>query len=474
MKKENTQSSGNKYVPLWQKFTYGLSGTADNLMQNGINTVASQVMVISLGMNPILLSITIFIARIWDAFTDPLMGSISDNTRTRFGRRRPYMFWGGLLGGLVYMLLWQIPAGMSEMANFFWFLIGTLLFYSLFTVFSVPSQALGYELSPEYNERTRIMAFRSVFAASAGFAMHWQYKMTQLDCFDGTLDGIHTVSLYVGAIIIITTVIPAIFSRERLAKSVASTQAKIRFWDSAKVTMRNRDFRLLMGATIAACLGLFMVGQLGPFINIYYVCGGSEKEGATIMAVGGTVYALAGLLSAPVLDFVSRRIGKRKTMIIGLSMACVGALLKWVTFTPAMPYLQLLTLALMAPSLQALWMLTPSIVADICDEDELATGIRREGMYSAVHGYIMKIGVSIGLLMTGILLKATGFDAALGGDQLPGTILSLRLFYAIIPAAGLLVALILILRITMNSTRAKEVQRLLEERHAKTAAADIE
>ncbi len=462
--------SKDKDVSFLRKCTFGMSGMADNLMQNSIMTVASPVMVISLGMNPALLGVAVFISRIWDAFTDPLMGSISDNTRTRFGRRRPYMLVGGVLAGLVLIGFWQIPAGMSDTANFIWFLGGLILFYTCYTVFNVPCNALGYELSSNYNERTRIMALRSIFASASSFAIHWQYKMTQLDRFEDTLDGIHTVAIFVGVLIIATTAIPAIFSRERLAETVAASQEKIPFFSSTKTTFRNRNFVLLMGAIVATCLGLFMVSSLGTFINIYYVCGGSEKEGATIMALGGTIYGLAGLLTVPLLTFVSGRIGKKKTLIWGLSLAFLGVLLKWFTYTPEHPYLQFITLAFMAPSLQALWMLTPSIVADICDEDELATGVRREGMYSAVYGYLMKIGMSIAYLVTGFLLNATGFDAELGGNQTESAIFWLRFLFVLVPGIGLFVALVLVSRLTTSQERAEEVKYLLEKRHAEAAA----
>ncbi len=456
-------------VSLWRKLIFGMSGAADNLMQNSIMSIANPVMVIALGMNPAHLSIIIFISRIWDAFTDPLMGSISDNARTRFGRRRPFMLVGGLLAGLVLIALWQIPAGLSDTANFIWFLTGVILFYTCYTVFIVPCNALSYELSSNYNERTRIMAFRSIFATLSGLAMHWQYKMTQLDRFDGTVDGIHTVSIFVGGIIIVAAIIPAIFSKERLAETVAATQEKIPFWSSAKATFRNRNFMFLMACVISTCLGVFMITALGTFINIYYVCGGDEKQAATIMALGGTVYTFAGLLSVPILTFVSGRIGKKKTLLWGLGFALFGTLIKWFTFTPENPYLQFIPLALMAPSLQSLWMLSPSIVADICDEDELESGNRREGMYSAVYGYLMKIGVSLALLITGFLLNATGFDVDLGGEQLPRTILNLRLCFTLIPSAGLLFALIFVTRIKISPARAAEVKRQLDERHEKAA-----
>lgn len=463
---KNNKNSGKKdLLSYWQKTAFGVGGTADNLMQNSVNNMANQVFNIFLGINPVLVSIGIFAARIWDAFTDPTMGSISDNSRGRFGRRRPYILIGGILAALTFILLWRVPEHWSEPGLFLWFLFGSLLFYTFYTVFSVPYNALSYELSPNYNERTRIMAFRVFFAGVAGIFIQWIFRLTQMDCFENTLDGMRTVSLGVAAIIAVTAVIPAICSKERLAHTV-SDQKKVPLLDSLKVTLKNRTFTMLITAVILICLGLFMVGQLGIYINIYYVYGGDEKAAATILGFAGTLYHLTGGITAsPIISAISSRFGKKKTLIGGLVLALIGTAGKFWTYNPEMPYLQLVSLALMSPGLCCLWMLTPSMVADICDEDELDTGIRREGMYGAVYTNVMKIGVSVGLLFVGVVLAASGFDASLGVAQPEHTLLVMRICFAAIPSAGLLLGLFCVTRYPITAQRAAAVREQLDARH---------
>lgn len=455
----------NGVVPIWQKMAFGVGGMGDILMQNAANNMANQVLNIFLGVNPALVSVAIFISRIWDAFTDPIMGAISDNTRTRFGRRRPFMVAGGIGGGVLFIALWRFPFVQTEMGYFYWFLGCSLLFYSIYSLYSVPYNALGYELSPSYNERTRLMAFKAFFAAIAGLLIQWQFKLTQLDCFANTLEGMQTVSIGVALVIICTTLVAAVFCKERLVKEVASQQ-KLKFFDSLKSTFENRNFRLLMLILILCCLGLFMVTQLGIYINIYYIYEGDKKAASTMLGIAGTTYHLmGGILASPVISFVAARIGKKKMLMLGLAIAMVGAGTKFYTYHQDWPFLQLISLGLMSPGLACLWILMSSMVADICDEDELENGTRREGMFSAVHGYTMKIGISSGLLLTGFLLNAVGFDAKLGADQAPQAILYLRILQSAIPATALLVAILLVARYPITPERAAWVRAELEKRH---------
>lgn len=453
-------------LSFWKKATFGSGSAADNLMQNSINTMVSPVFNIFLGVNPVLLSVAIFGARLWGAFTDPVMGAISDNTRGRFGRRRPYMLVGGILAALAFILLWQVPPGWPEIGLFLWFLLISLLFYTLSTVFSVPYNAMSYELSPDYNERNVIMAFRCFFGALAGIFAQWMYRLTQLECFKNTLDGMQAVSFVVAGLMVATTVLPALFSNERLARSI-SQQKKVRLIDSLKVTMRNRTFAVLIIAIILICLGLFMVGQLGVYINIFYVYSGDNKAAATMLGWGGTIYNLAGgVIAAPVISLVARRIGKKKTLLWGLMLAMVGTASKFFTYDPRWPFLQFVSLSLMSPGLACLWVLSPSMVADICDEDELSTGVRREGMYGAVYSTVMKIGVSIGLLAVGFILQASGFKAELGAAQPAQSIMILRICYAVIPTFCLLIGLPLISCYPITAEKAAATRAALDFRHA--------
>mgnify|MGYP001606957988 FL=1 len=117
---------------------------------------------VGLGLAPAVVGGILMVGRLWDAAINPLMGVISDNTRTRWGRRRPYLFVGAILTGVIYPLVWLAPRGWSETALVTYLLATTLLLYTAFAVYSVPYMALGLELSPDYNDRTRVQVWRTL------------------------------------------------------------------------------------------------------------------------------------------------------------------------------------------------------------------------------------------------------------------------------------------------------------------------
>jgi len=201
-------------LPFWKKTAYGIGGFAENFFHNALNVMATPFLNIGFGVSPALVSVAMTVPRIWDAFTDPVMGTISDNFRSRFGRRRPFVFVGGVLTAFSFAALWWIPGGLGKTGTFWAFLVMLLLYYSFFTVFVVPFLALGFEMTPDYNERTRVMSYRSFFSTAAGFAMNWLYWLTQRDLFDGIVEGMRWVGIGCGIVLALATMVPAIFVKE--------------------------------------------------------------------------------------------------------------------------------------------------------------------------------------------------------------------------------------------------------------------
>lgn len=167
-------------VPLGIKIGYACGGMSFNLMVNSIANLAQFVLTVALGVNPAMVGLVLSLPRLVDAFTDPIMGGISDNFRSRYGRRKPFMVVGGIGAGLTFALLWMIPHGWSGNAYFWWFLIVSLIFYLFTTVFGVPWSALGFSLTADYDERTRLMAFNSFWCSVALLSIPWLYAATQM------------------------------------------------------------------------------------------------------------------------------------------------------------------------------------------------------------------------------------------------------------------------------------------------------
>jgi GPH family glycoside/pentoside/hexuronide:cation symporter len=163
-----------------ERLAYGLGGLVNNLLGAAIGMMAI-VLNLGLGMNPAVVGTLMALPRLTDALTDPLMGYISDHTRSRWGRRRPYIFVGAISAGLVFALLWQLPAGHGERFYFWYFLVGSVIFYLAYTVYATPWVALGYELTPDYNERTRLMGVSNFLGQFAWVAVPWFYAFMEND-----------------------------------------------------------------------------------------------------------------------------------------------------------------------------------------------------------------------------------------------------------------------------------------------------
>jgi len=447
------------------KLAYGLGAIAENTMQNGVNNMANPFFNVALGVSPALLGIATCVFRVWEAVTDPIMGMISDRTESRFGRRAPYIIGGSAVAALLFALIWWCPLGMSPGFYFGWFMLLSVLFYTAFTVFGIPFVALGYEMSPDYHERTRIMAWRTWFSSLGGICIQWLFWLTQRDVFKGTVDGMRWVGIGVGILLLVMGAAPGIFIKERklTVEEVAHNRKNIKFSGLLKV-FSVAPFRCILWALNWAILGMFLVITLGFYINVYYVFGGDLKAASMLLGVSGTFYHFCCMASVPMISWVSGKVGKKGALLIFMFIAVLANLAKWWCFTPANPWLQLLATGFIAPGLSAIWTLLASMTADVTDLDELENGTRREGSFGAFYGWTMKLGFAFCFLVSGFILQWTGFDAKLGGTQPEGTLFAIRLLYTIVPAVGILIAMAVIARFPINQQRAAEIRKQLEVR----------
>jgi len=450
-------------VPTGQKLAYGGGACADNLMQNGINTMANPVFNMTLGVDPGLISTALSLPRLWDAFVDPFVGTSSDNTRGRWGRRKPYILAGSVLCGLFFALVWWVPRGWSDGAYFAHFLAMSLLFFTAYAVFVVPFTALGMEMSPDYHERTRVLAYRTFFGSVSGIGMAWMLWLAQLSIFKDTHDGMRWVGIGTGLVIALLGMLPALFVRERTRVAVAK-QRKLPFWGSLREAVAVKPFRTLLYAVVLMAIGLFMVNGLGYYISIYYVYGGDIRASSAVLGWSGTLYHVSNMVSLPLITLASTRFGKRRTLIACLCLPLVGTLSKWFCYHPDYPYLQLVPVLLMGPGMAAFWTLIGSMVADVCDVDELQNGVRREATLGAVHAWAFKVGLSVALLLSGFVLTWSGFHAEAGGAQADGVLTTMRVLFTFFPAVALVITIWLIMRFPITEQSAYDTRRELEKR----------
>ncbi|MEA2069215.1 MAG: MFS transporter, partial [Verrucomicrobiota bacterium] len=397
------------------------------------------------------------------AFTDPVIGSWSDNIRTRWGRRRPFIFAGALLSSIIFAAMWFLPRGWSEMAYFWYFLGMSLLYYTAFTIWVVPWCALGCEMTKDYNERTNVMAYRTFFMSVGGFVPAWLFALTALPIFTDVVQGARYVGLGTAIVMLLFGLVPVFFAKENYSVKIQK-QEKIKFVSSMKATLGNKPFLLLNAIVLIVCAGLFMINGLDPYVNIYYVWGGDMQSASIWVGWSSLAYQVSGILFVFPVSWLAKRMGKKFSLSFFLVISLIAASLKWVCFNPDHPWLVIIPPFLMSAGLCALWTLSNSMLADICDVGELQTGKRMEGAFNAVGGWIRKMGLSLSFLIAGYVISATGFDVALKADQTASTIFWMRAMSVLIPAVMISIALILIRFYPVTEAMAHEVREELRNR----------
>ncbi|MCF8435590.1 MAG: MFS transporter [Ignavibacteriales bacterium] len=481
--KDTHQTAPADKISGGQKFAYGLGAIVNNLL-GGVIGYMSIVLNVGLGINPALVGTLQAIPRFTDALTDPIMGYISDKTRSKYGRRRPYIFFGAIFVGLVFALMWQLPEGYSEMFYFWFFLIGSLIFYLFYTMFATPWVALGYELTSDYHERTRLMGVMNFMGQFAWISLPWFYAIMENDrFFSNSVQGARTLAIIIGVFVAVVGIMPAIFSKERFVAPESESKHKTKLLDGLKsnialffkgllITIKRVEFLKLCAGTFFLFNGIMLVGAFSSYITIFYVFGGDTDQGAKYMGLFGTITTFSTMAAIVGVTWISSRIGKRKTFIIATSMTLIGSILKWFCYDPLVPWKVLLPAPLIAVGMGALFTLMGSMVADVCDLDELETGERREGMFGSIYWWMVKLGMALAFGLSGFLLNATGFVVDFGGAQSSSTFFWMILIDAGIPAIASLIAIYAVATYKITEERSYEIRSELEKRRIKTVSVD--
>ncbi len=465
--REEEKSSHSK-VSVFHKSAWGVGGLACDMV-NALWILALPIFSVGLGVKASLMGLALAIPRIVDAVLDPLIGSLSDNTRSRWGRRRPYVLVGGIGMGLCFAVMWMPTKGLSEMGLFTWFTVFSILYFVFFTIWNIPWTAMGLEITPDVKERNSIQAFRGWFATGAAFLLP---AVMPLAFYFGKGDetkGVVYVGMIAGGVMILSAISAALFVKER---SEFSDLPRVPFIASAKATLKNRSFLGLCLYAALFCGGVLVVSQMSYYLNVFYVFKDlplqeAKETSSKIMFWGGIVGAASNLAAVPLIALCANRFGKKSTLLGGIILVAVGQGLKWFGWSPAIPTLQIWLSVIIYPGLILTWTIIPSMIADLCDVDELENGERREGMYSATFGLLLKIGVTIAMALSGWMISVSGvIDTA--EAQTPEAIMNLRILFAVLPSVFTLLGGIFILKYPVTEAMAEEVKAKLAERHELT------
>ncbi|MBW6515558.1 MAG: MFS transporter [Candidatus Cloacimonetes bacterium] len=630
-------------ISLKQKSAYAVGMFVNNLQAAALPAMVV-ILNLGLGMDVLLVGLIGSIPRIFDAISDPLVGYISDNTRSKWGRRRPFIFIGALLAGLIFAVMWQVPSGyinilgknpimhhqtinletqdaiiddngglsinydtgkkdvsyvlygpellsttneigfstdldgfpqfemnvkfpayeslqivikeaesdvvefpesyylelsledseegkgnlykfniadfqqldpnleqhgngfldiqsiesirinltgmddtgtavlssfkMRKSEDFFikyfvYFLVMSILFFLTYTIYATPFVAFGYEMTPDYHERTRLHTFANTAGQLAWLGVPWFYAIMSSALFRDTVHGARTLAIFVGIIVASLGVIPAIFLRETQVLEPVQKVAKglwknlSEFFKGIGTTFKCKPFVKLCAATFLVFNGFQLGTSFAIYVMIYYLFNGNDGSAGKLLGWYGMLTSIATLGVIQLTGWIATRIGKRKTFLITISISIIGYALKWFGYNPIYPYWLLFAAPLVAFGSGSLFTLMGAMISDVCDYDELKTHKRREGQFGAIYWWMVKIGMSLAGLLTGVLLKVSGFNLALGAGQEERTLFLLRVFDVGIPIITSAIAIWIIAKYPLTEERVYQIRAELEERHKK-------
>jgi GPH family glycoside/pentoside/hexuronide:cation symporter len=424
-KEEALTSNNSEYrIHFSQLAAYGAGGIIPIALFNIAGILVGLMGNISLGLSAFWLGVILIIPRLWDAVSDPIIGHLSDNTRTRWGRRRPFLLIGGILVSVTFVLMWWIPKGETvhgwfpsesgfQAFQLVYILVSLLLFYTACTIFEIPHGALGMEITNDVHERTRLFSAKSFVGNLFAMSTPWLFALANMEIFKGTggneADGMRYVSLLIAAILIPLSVWWTYKLREpgfvRIQK-----QEKTPFWKDMKHTASNKNFIMLTLTIFTLAMGFNFVNLLGSYIPIFYIFGGDKPAGAYLLGINGTIWAITGVLAVFPLNIISPKLGKRSTLIIAILLMVGAQLSKIVCYNPSYPYLILIPTVLLSMGMLFFFTLGSSMVGDICDEDDLNTGKRTEGSFYSIFWWFIKMGTALASFVAGALIVFTMFD----------------------------------------------------------------
>ena len=456
------------------KLALGIGFFAMYFANQSVPILAIPFYQMTLGVDPFLLGLALTIPMIISTLFGPWVGHLSDNYQSKFGRRRPFIFIAAWVSALLFGLIWMVSPDWSEAIQLSYFTLFSILFYFAVMFLSVPMTCLSYEMTNDHHERTEVMGFTSYFIKLGSFFYQWLFPLAQLAIFGSIFIGIKYVGWGVGIFIIgLLGCLPALFSKEKVHDHNTLVMAPS-LLKSLKTLRNNKPLLILLALTILQLCGGAFTASIDYYLLVYYMHDGDVAQGSIWKGILSSAYAIFGLLSIPLISKLSANYGKVNTFRFIYWLTACGGVLKWFIFTPDTGWLIVIDAIFCTAVWTTMTMLIPSMLADLCDEDELAHNKRREGLFVSIHTWIVNISMALAVLIAGLSLNIIGFDAMKHSAQTSESIMYMRFILSVGTVLFSLLPLLLLRYYRIDADKSRATRQKLDERFKQNQSKKIQ
>ncbi|MGI9331110.1 MAG: MFS transporter [Gammaproteobacteria bacterium] len=382
---------------------WGIGSLGGAALINAVGFLALFYLIRAVGLSPATAGTLVFLAKCFDIITDPLMGVLSDRTRSPWGRRRPWLFVAAFVSPLAFVLLFYVPAG-AGMQSVIWAAVALLLYALGYTMFNIPYLAMPAEMTRDYHEQSRLMSMRVVFVA-LGILVGGALGPFLVSEFGGDAAAYSAMS-WVLAAIIGSSMAASFFGTSSAAFTTRSSHY-VGLKEQWSQALANRPFIVLLSAKFLHMTGVALaISSLLFMVTVVLQRDEAAASAFVFSSTAGTLLAIPFWLAS------SRRLGKRNTYLLAVFFY-VPVLLSWfLAGTGESWSVYLLRGFGIGVVTGGLTLTAQAMLPDAIQEDSRLTGLQREGVFTAAYSFMEKTAFALGPLVFGLALDQAGFDPA--------------------------------------------------------------
>lgn len=376
-------------------------------------------------LSPAVVGALFSVAKIWDGLSGPVIGSLSDRSRSRFGRRRPFLVVSLPLLLIGFTMVWTTPRSFSGAAEIVWLGVALFLFFTAFDLYTLPHAAMGAELSRDPHQRTRLFALRQM-SFTVGMLIAFGAIQIAMNA-DDPRAAVVRVAVPAALVAVLILALTPLLLRDPPAEGIRGGKGLVAAFRDVFST---RPARVLLFVQFIESVGVGAVGTISPYLSEYLL------RRPDLVAALPAAYVISGVVTIPLWVRISKSFGKRETWLAAMAIAAVafGAMF-FIGENDVVYTMVLLTVAGSAMGCGGVMGL--AILSDVIDHDARRTGERKEGVYSAAMTLMLKLGTALAVAVGGFVLSATGFVA--NAEQSESSLMGIRLLFAGLPFVGFVV-----------------------------------